>query len=84
MQYVKHFYDICDSILDMKQLFGTRLKELREEKGLSQAELAKQTGLSQSAISLWEDGKRSPNAEIIIIFARFFDVTADYILGMAD
>ena len=61
-----------------------RLKELRMEKGLSQLQLAKATGFSQSAIAYWETGQRIPNAKAIIILARFFDVSTDYLLGEKD
>ena len=64
--------------------FIERLKELRAQKGLSQAQLAKATGLSQSAITYWETGKRIPNASAVIILARFFDVSTDYLLGEED
>lgn len=61
-----------------------RLKELRLEKNLSQAKLAKATNLSQSSITYWETGQRIPNAKAIIILARFFDVSTDYLLGEKD
>ncbi|MBQ7227635.1 MAG: helix-turn-helix transcriptional regulator [Clostridia bacterium] len=61
--------------------FIERIKELRIDRGLSQAELAKETGLSQSAIAYWETGQRIPNAQAIIILSRYFKVTTDYILG---
>mgnify|MGYP000019900443 CR=1 FL=1 len=64
--------------------FIERLKELRFQKGLSQAQLAKETGLSQSAVAYWETGKRIPNAQAIIILARYFDVSTDYLLGEED
>ena len=64
--------------------FCERLKELRLEKGLSQAELSSNTGLSQSAIAFWENGKRVPNAQVIITLAKYFDVTTDYLLGLED
>ena len=64
--------------------FIERLKELRAQKGLSQAQLAKATGLSQSAITYWETGKRIPNAHAVIILARSFDVSTDYLLGEED
>lgn len=64
--------------------FIERLKALREEKGVSQAQLSKATGLSQSAIAFWETGKRIPNAQAIIILARYFGVTTDYLLGETD
>ena len=40
--------------------FTARLKELRQEKGLSQIQLAKETGISKSAIGFWETGERVP------------------------
>ena len=64
--------------------FTTRLKELRIDKGLSQADLAVATGLTQGAITYWETGLRVPNAKAIIILARFFEVTTDYLLGEKD
>lgn len=54
--------------------FSERLKELRTEKGLSQRDLAKATNLSQSAIVHWENNRRVPSAEAIIILARYFEV----------
>lgn len=64
--------------------FAERLKELRTEKELSQVQLAKATGLSDSAIAYWETEQRVPNANAIIILARFFGVTTDYLLGVED
>lgn len=66
------------------EIFSERLKELREEKGLSQSQLSKETGLSQAGISLWEDGLRVPNAQVIILLAQYFKVTSDYLLGLSD
>ena len=61
-----------------------RLKELRIEKGLSQRNLSKATGLSQPAIVHWENNKRVPNAEVVMVIANFFGVTAGYLLGLED
>ena len=66
------------------ETFAERLIELRTEKGLSQSELAKQTGLSRIAILHWEHGDRVPLATAIIILAKFFGVSADYLLGLED
>lgn len=63
---------------------GERLKDLRIEKNLSQMELSKLTGLSQSAIARWELNKTEPTASAIIILAKFYGETADYILGLVD
>ena len=64
--------------------FAERLKELRNEKGLTQDQLAEATGLSQSALANWENGKRSPAAYAIMTLAKYFGVTTDYLLGMSD
>lgn len=64
--------------------FATRLKELRIEKELSQVQLAKETGLSRSVIGYWESGKKHPTSTAIIILAKYFGVTTDYLLGVSD
>ncbi len=62
--------------------FAERLQELRVEKNLSQRELSRLTNLSQASIARWEANKQSPTADTIIIFALFFKVSADYLLGL--
>ncbi|MCL2862110.1 MAG: helix-turn-helix transcriptional regulator [Firmicutes bacterium] len=64
--------------------FAQRLRELRLEKNLTQVELSKEVDISQSGITHWENEKRIPNALVIIAFAKFFDVTSDYLLGLTD
>ena len=64
--------------------FPERLKKLREEKGLSQSELAKAIDCSQVAISRWERGLQIPNIDTAIIFAKYFGVSTDYLLGLED
>jgi transcriptional regulator with XRE-family HTH domain len=66
------------------KIFAERLKELRIEKGFSQSGLAKAANLNQSCIAHWELGERVPNAEAIVIFAKLFGVTSDYLLGLSD
>ena len=61
---------------------GERLKELRNEKNLSQMELSKATGISQSSIARWELNKSEPTASDIIVLAKFFGESADYLLGI--
>lgn len=64
--------------------FAERLKDLRTEKGLTQRQLAKATGLSQTAIAQWENKLRQPGAGVIIILARYFEISADYLLDLED
>ena len=64
--------------------FKQRLVELRAEKNLSQMQLAQKIGVSQSAVAKWELGKTEPTASAIIALAKFFNETADYILGISN
>lgn len=64
--------------------FAQRLKELRTEKQLSQMDLARATGISQSAIAKWELSKTEPTASSLIILSEFFGESVDYILGLID
>lgn len=66
------------------KIFAERLQELRTEMGLSQRELAKQVNLSHTAIVRWEREERVPNAEAVVVLAKFFAVRADYLLGLSD
>ena len=63
-------------------LFGERLKELRVERKISQMELAKATGISQSAIAKWELCKTEPVASALIKISQFFGESVDYLLGV--
>lgn len=69
---------------DIKVVFKNRLKELRDEKGLSQQALAKKLNYTQTCIAKWESGTRSPSIENLAVLARFFEVSADYLLGLED
>lgn len=64
--------------------FKNRLKELRVAKNLSQMQLANLLGVSQSAIAKWELGKTEPTASAIILVAKFFGESTDYVLGVVD
>ena len=65
----------------MKYL-AQKLKELRLEKGLTQAETAKELGLSRNAIGNYETGIREPSLEILVKICILFNVTSDYLLGL--
>ena len=64
--------------------FSERLKELRQEYGLSQMTLSQKTGLSQSAIAKWELNKTEPTASALIALSQFFNESVDYLLGLID
>jgi repressor LexA len=61
-----------------------RLAEMREQKGWSQADLAKVLGVTQSAVGNWESGIRLPRPRTLQKLARLFDVTIDHLLTDSD
>lgn len=62
--------------------FGEKLKELREEKGISQMELSKLLDISQPAIARYELNKTEPRISDIKKICVYFDVSADYLIGI--
>ncbi len=64
--------------------FGERLTEERKKKQLTQATLAKLLNIGQSTIAMYEINKRSPDQKTLKNFAKFFNVTIDYLLGHTD
>lgn len=56
------------------------LKLLRKKRGLTQIALQMQTGIEQALLSKFENGKRVPPTEILVILAEFYGVSIDYIL----
>lgn len=65
----------------MPDTFGERIKLHRLLKKMSRAEFGKQFGLAETTIANYERGEREPNISLLIGFAKFFDVTTDYLLG---
>lgn len=64
--------------------FKTRLKQLRKEKNINQRELAKYLKVAPSTISMYENGQREPNFEVLEVLADFFNVDMNYLLGKTD
>jgi len=65
----------------MKTEFSNRLGKLRREKGLSQRQAATQFEISQALLSHYENGAREPKFEFVLEACKFYNVTADYLLG---
>ena len=59
------------------KVFSERIKYLRTEKGLAQDDLAKELGVSNGIISLWENDLREPSMSSLIALAKFFHVSID-------
>lgn len=68
----------------VNEVFAERIKKLRESKGMGVRELAAELGISHSAISLYESCKREPTVSVCKLFADYFGVTCDYLLGLTD
>lgn len=65
-------------------IIAQRIKELRNEKGLCQRQVAEMVGCSQSMITRWEKEECEPTASAILRLAETFDCTCDYLLGKTD
>lgn len=70
--------------LENMKKFAERLKELRNEQNISHDNLGKIIGVNGSTISRWENDKVEPTAPNICELAKFFNVSADYLLGLID
>ena len=61
-----------------------RLKDLREDADKSQEEIAKIIGTSQSYYAQYENGKRAIPFERMIILAKYYNVSLDYLAGLVE
>lgn len=61
-----------------------RLKQCREEKGVSQTNLAEYLMITRQAYNHYETGNRLPTQETLIKIAEYFNVSTDYLLGRTD
>ena len=62
--------------------FGTKLKELRAESGLTQKQLADQLGVSKSVVSFYERQERVPSPDVLRKLASIFRVSSDFLLDL--
>jgi transcriptional regulator with XRE-family HTH domain len=61
-------------------MLGARIAVLRRAKGWNQSDLAKQLGVSSSAVGMYEQGRRQPAADVLVKLAEIFEVTTDFLL----
>ena len=64
--------------------FGKRMKEVREDRGISQIKLAELLNVWQSAVSKWELGFREPSIVMIKKISEILECDARYLLGIID
>ena len=63
---------------------GERLRQARERRGLSQAELARRIETGPNQITRYENGQAEPSTIQLKRLARYLEVTSDYLLGLSD
>jgi len=71
---------ICGSVA--LTIFAERLKGLRNERGVNIRQLADGLGVGQATISYWETCMRTPTIEMLYRVAKFFNISADYLIGL--
>lgn len=64
--------------------FGNRIKGMREQRGIKQGQFADSMGISRQSMSNYESGKHSPDIDIIVKMADFFQCSTDYLLGLTE
>lgn len=69
---------------DEDMVLQKRLKLLRQSNNLSQADVAKVLQCSQAAYGMYELGKRRITADKLLVLARYYHVSVDYLLGLRD
>ena len=67
-----------------RTILGKRIRELRREKDITQKQLGELMKKSTTAIASWEQGVAEPCVEDIRFLCQYFNVSADYLLGLTD
>ena len=65
-------------------MIAEKIKMLREKRGITQSELAKQLGLTRAGVNAWEMGISVPSTQYIVELALFFKVSTDYLLDLKE
>lgn len=64
--------------------FAERLKDVRKDSGMSQADVASEIGITKSAYANYEQGIREPSLKVLKVICDTLDVSCDYLLGRDD
>ena len=56
------------------------LREIRKKKGYTQLKVAMDLSISREALSYYENGKRSPVLQMLLLLSQYFDVSVDYLI----
>ena len=79
MQYLSAYLNILPR---GGMMVADKIKSLREIKGYTQTDLAKQMGITRSSVNAWEMGISVPSTQYIVELANIFRVSTDYLLGV--
>lgn len=70
--------------MNNKKIFADRLVNLRESRGVTQQTLADELKITRQSLSLYEKAERTMNIDLLVKIAQYFNVSADYLLGLND
>jgi len=70
--------------MECNEIFAQRIKALRENRGIGLNQLAALLGIGSSSLSQYENCKRTPDIVVCKMFADYFNVSGDYLLGIND
>jgi transcriptional regulator with XRE-family HTH domain len=74
-----NLYFLCKEAVTM---IAEKIKLLREERGWTQAELARRLSITRNGVNSWEQGLSTPSPACLVDLARVFSVSTDYLLGI--
>lgn len=65
-----------------QNMISEKVKDLRQARGWTQAELARRMGITRNGINSWEQGLSMPSPSSLVELAKIFSVSTDYLLGV--
>lgn len=86
MAEVKQFvmFDYIIFLMDDKKIFSNKLNELMKQANISSLALSKIIGVRDTTVLRWRNGDRLPTVDKLRNLCQYFDVSADYLLGLED
>lgn len=82
---VNRFILMCNKInVEVRNIYIKRLKDIREDKDLTQKEIAECLKITQQQYSLYESGKRDLPIDLLVELSKYYKLSTDYILGLSN
>jgi transcriptional regulator with XRE-family HTH domain len=81
---MSRFFIAKSNILKSMNKFAERLREVLQNNGISQRELARKINMSQGVVNNYCTGHREPTLNVICLICKTLDESADYLLGLVD